>query len=63
MSLVSETTSSSSMLPETDNVGILSESESESSSTGSTVSGPGVAQVSPKVSLLVRLRIAEVRSN
>ena len=47
------TTSSSSVLPETDSdVGMLSVSESESSGTGSTVLGPGVLQVSPRVSLL-----------
>ena len=61
MSLAS---SSSSVLPETDSdVGMLSVSESESSGTGNTVSGPGVVQVSPRVSLLDRLRTAEVRSN
>ena len=60
MSLASETTSSSSVLPQTDSdVGML---ENESS-TGSTVSGPGMAQVSPKVSLLDRLRNAKVRPN
>ena len=45
------------MLPKTDSdVDMPSVSESESSGTGSTVSGPGVVQVSPRVSLLHRLR-------
>ena len=54
-----------SVLLETDSdIGMLSVSESESSDTGSTVSGPGpVAQVSLKVLVLDRLRTAEVRSN